>query len=185
MSQAAPPNRSIIIDAFCGVGGNTIAFALSGRWKRVYAIEKDYATLQCAKHNAEIYGVADQITWFHGDCFELLGCDEVQSQNAVSALKTVVEMYGVLFASPPWGGPGYKSDAMFDLEAMQPYSLSRLVEGFEKVTRDMVLFLPGTCDLKQIAARVEEGKKAQVVHYAQNGNGRALCLYLGDWEMIR
>jgi trimethylguanosine synthase len=68
-----PGSKSILIDAFCGVGGNTIAFALSGRWKRVYGIEKDAATLECARRNAEIYGVKDKITWFLGDSFELLG----------------------------------------------------------------------------------------------------------------
>lgn len=88
----------------CGVGGNAIAFALSGRWKRVYAIEKDATTLACAKHNAEIYGVADRITWFHGDCFEVLGLDESKKENAVEALKAIATQYGVIFASPPWGG---------------------------------------------------------------------------------
>lgn len=95
-----PDNKSILIDAFCGVGGNTIAFALSGRWKRVYAIEKDPATLACARRNAEIYGVRDKITWFLGDCFELLGPGE----KAVSGLRELVAEYGIIFASPPWGG---------------------------------------------------------------------------------
>lgn len=104
MAGAAPEQKSIIIDLFCGVGGNTIAFALSGRWKRVYAIEKDAATLACAKHNAEIYGVTDRITFFQGDCFELLGLDGTNQENAVLPLQTVVGTYGVVFASPPWGG---------------------------------------------------------------------------------
>ena len=103
MAEAAPPNRSIIIDAFCGVGGNTIAFALSGKWKRVYAIEKDSKTLECAKHNAEIYGVADKITWFHGDCFEILGAVE-STNNTVTALQAIASTFGVIFGSPPWGG---------------------------------------------------------------------------------
>jgi trimethylguanosine synthase len=101
--EAVPESKSIIIDAFCGVGGNTIAFALSGKWKRVYAIEKDAATLACAKHNAEIYGVSDKITWFHGDCFEILGV--VQKEKVtVDALKAIAGQFGVIFASPPWGG---------------------------------------------------------------------------------
>jgi trimethylguanosine synthase len=104
MSKAAPPNRSIIIDAFCGVGGNTIAFALSGKWKRVYGIEKDAATLACAKHNAEIYGVSDKITWFHGDCFEILGAMDGRTEKTVDALKAIAGQFGVIFASPPWGG---------------------------------------------------------------------------------
>lgn len=102
MAEAAPARRQIVIDAFCGVGGNTIAFALSKKWKRVYAIEKDEATLACAKHNAKIYGVEDQITWFHGDCFEILGM--VESKNTVAELKLIASQFGVLFASPPWGG---------------------------------------------------------------------------------
>lgn len=93
MTAAAPEKKKVVIDAFAGAGGNSIAFALSGRWKRVYAIEKDPAILQCAKHNAKIYGVEDQITWFHGDCFEIL-------KNQLKDLAP----YSVIFASPPWGG---------------------------------------------------------------------------------
>lgn len=93
MAQSAPAGRSILVDAFAGAGGNSIAFALSGRWKRVYAIEKNPAVLQCAKHNAKIYGVADKITWFEGDCFEII-------KNQLKDLAP----YSVLFASPPWGG---------------------------------------------------------------------------------
>ena len=46
IAEAAPAGRPIIFDVMCGVGGNTIAFALSGKWKRVYAIEKHEATLR-------------------------------------------------------------------------------------------------------------------------------------------
>jgi len=93
-----------MLDPFCGAGGNTIAFALSGRWKRVYAIEKDPATLECAMQNARIYGVHDQITWFEGDCFEILGLGNGDKEKEVGVLKSVIEQYGVVFASPPWGG---------------------------------------------------------------------------------
>ena len=99
-ANTTPQSRSIIIDAFCGPGANTIAFALSGRWKRVYAIEKDAATLECARHNAEIYGVKDKITWFLGDCFDLLGT----GGKAVDGLRDLIDQYGVIFGSPPWGG---------------------------------------------------------------------------------
>ncbi|RDW93770.1 RNA methyltransferase [Aspergillus mulundensis] len=93
IARAAPPERKVLVDVFAGAGGNTIAFARSGHWKRVYAIEKDPATLRCAQHNAEVYGVADKITWFQGDCFEIIK----------SQLKDLAP-YSVLFASPPWGG---------------------------------------------------------------------------------
>jgi len=56
-------------------------------------VEKDEATLSCAKHNAEIYGVAKKITWIHGDVFEAL-----QRRLKFVAKKAVI------FGSPPWGG---------------------------------------------------------------------------------
>lgn len=93
IANSAPAGRSILVDAFAGAGGNTIAFAKSGKWKRVYAIEKDPAVLQCAKHNAKVYGVENKITWFEGDCFEIL-------KNQLKDLAP----YSVVFASPPWGG---------------------------------------------------------------------------------
>ena len=93
VSEAAPASKSILIDAFAGAGGNAIAFAKSGRWKQVYAIEKDPKVLACAKHNAQIYGVESLISWFEGDCFEVIKKD----------LKEMAEG-AIVFASPPWGG---------------------------------------------------------------------------------
>lgn len=49
--------------------------------------------LACAKHNAEIYGVANRISWYEGDCFNVL-------KEELSDLHE----YCVVFASPPWGG---------------------------------------------------------------------------------
>jgi RNA cap guanine-N2 methyltransferase len=48
--------------------------------------------------------VADKITWFKGDCFEILGLDESSNEKAVGSLKLVLDKYGVIFVSPPWGG---------------------------------------------------------------------------------
>lgn len=59
----------------------------------MYAIEKDIKALACAKHNAGIYGVQDQISWYEGDCFEIL-------HNELADLSE----HCVIFASPPWGG---------------------------------------------------------------------------------
>jgi trimethylguanosine synthase len=91
ISESAPKNKTIIVDTFAGVGGNAIALARSGRWERVFAIEKDPKTLKCAKHNAEIYGVSSKIFWLNADCFDAI--------NRFSGQDNVV-----VFASPPWGG---------------------------------------------------------------------------------
>lgn len=93
MAENGPESKSILIDTFAGAGGNVIAFAKSNKWRRVYAIEKNPAVLRCAKHNAKIYGVEDKITWFLGDCFDIL-------KNQLKELAP----YSVIFSSPPWGG---------------------------------------------------------------------------------
>ena len=36
----APAERTVLIDAFAGAGGNTIAFARSGRWKQRRMMER-------------------------------------------------------------------------------------------------------------------------------------------------
>lgn len=82
-----------MIDAFAGAGGNAIAFALSGRWKQIFAIEKDPAVLACGKHNAAVYGVAKKIVWINDDCLAVLK----------KRLKSL-GLQAVVFGSPPWGG---------------------------------------------------------------------------------
>ncbi|PYI19929.1 RNA methylase family protein [Aspergillus japonicus CBS 114.51] len=172
MASAAPADKMVLVDAFAGAGGNSIAFALSGRWKRVYAIEKNPAVLQCAKHNAKIYGVADQITWFEGDCFEII-------KNQLMDLAP----YSVLFASPPWGGPGYRSDKVFNLRTMEPYSLAKLYTEYSLFTEHIALYLPRTSDVKQMAKVVKDGQNATVMHYCMEGASKALCVYYGGFNL--
>ncbi|KAJ6003478.1 RNA cap guanine-N2 methyltransferase [Penicillium sp. IBT 35674x] len=172
LANSAPADRSILVDAFAGAGGNTIAFAKSGRWKRVYAIEKNPAVLQCAKHNAKIYGVDDKITWFEGDCFEILK----------KQLKDLAP-YSVIFASPPWGGVGYRSDEVFNLRTMEPYSLTTLYKEYAAFTKNMALYLPRTSDVQQMAKYVPDGRQAMVIHYCVEGHSKALCVFYGDFAI--
>ena len=173
-----------MIDCFAGVGGNAIAFAQSARWKRVYAIEKDSRALACAKHNAEIYGVHDRISWYEGDCFEIL-------RNELADLG----QHSILFASPPWGGkpnllisvryreplmiagPGYRFDAVFNLTKMQPYTLTDLLHAFHHVTEDVVLYLPRTSDIRQLANKSRKGSKTTVMHYCMEGASKVSRTY--------
>lgn len=171
VANACPAEKAILIDCFAGVGGNAIAFALSGRWKRVYAIERDPKILECAIHNAEIYGVHNQISWYQGDCFEVL----------MKELADLVN-HSVIFASPPWGGPGYRSDQVFDLSSMQPYSLNDLLNPFLDLTSEVILYLPRTSDLRQLAARVQGDEKVTVIHYCMEGASKAICAYFGNFD---
>jgi trimethylguanosine synthase len=146
-----------VIDLFGGVGGNSIAFALSSRWSQVIAIEKDASTIACGQRNAEIYGVADQITWINDDCFSYLS----MNSNSIDTSKTVI------FASPPWGGVAYRGEEIFDLNTMQPYSAEMIHSASRGM--DCALYLPRTSDLRQIAKLAPEEKKIDVVQYCVEG----------------
>ncbi|MCJ1395679.1 hypothetical protein MMC18_008565, partial [Xylographa bjoerkii] len=158
LADGTPNEKAILIDAFAGAGGNTIAFALSDRWKRVYAIEKDPQVLACAKHNAEVYGVQNRISWYEGDCFEII-------KNELAEM----EDYAVIFASPPWGGPGYRTDTIFDLSQMQPYTLKELLTPFQQLTGNVALYLPRTSDLRQVTESHGGQGKLTVIHYCMEG----------------
>jgi trimethylguanosine synthase len=93
VAKSAPKSKTVLIDAFGGAGGNVIAFALSGRWSQIFAFEKDPHVLKCAKHNAEIYGVAKKIVWNNTDCMV-----DIPKKFRAHTEKAII------FASPPWGG---------------------------------------------------------------------------------
>merc|ERR1719354_227966 len=79
----------VIVDGFCGVGGNAIQFAFT--CNHVIAIDIDPNKIKLARHNAAVYGVADRIEFIVGDYFQI-----------IKNLKP-----DVVFLSPPWGGPQY------------------------------------------------------------------------------
>lgn len=180
---------SVIIDLFAGAGGNTIQFALSGEWDRVIAVERDAATLACAQHNAEVYEVAEYVTFVHADCFDFLNRlanhpdalgDALNVRlglgdggSAAAALARGVEV----FASPPWGGVGYQHADVFDLEAMEPYSLRRISTACRPMAH--ALFLPRNGDLRQLAGLVPHGaaEKLDVVQYCAKGAAKGLVAY--------
>ena len=59
----------LVVDAFCGVGGNAIQFAKT--CSRVIAIDIDSKKIEMARHNARVYGVEDKIDFIVGDFFDI------------------------------------------------------------------------------------------------------------------
>ena len=59
----------LIVDAFCGVGGNAIQFAKT--CSRVIAIDIDCKKVEMARHNARVYGVEEKIDFIVGDFFNI------------------------------------------------------------------------------------------------------------------
>ena len=68
----------------------------------VIGIDIDASRLALARHNAEVYGVADRIDFLLGDFLQL-----------------APGLHGdVVFLSPPWGGPDYLTAEVFDIRTM-------------------------------------------------------------------
>ncbi|KAM3960755.1 trimethylguanosine synthase 1 [Aphomia sociella] len=115
----------VVLDAFCGAGGNTIQFALT--CKKVIAVDIDPLKIEMAKHNAQVYGVADRIEFIEGDFFELA--------HTLHA--------DMVFLSPPWGGPSYSQNSSYDLETMlEPKPASELLATARKITPNISLYVP-------------------------------------------
>lgn len=170
------PKKRVLIDMFAGAGGNSIAFALSGRWDRIIAIERDASTLACAQNNAECYEIEEgHITWVHGDSFAYLDTLLKRPDTLHPDLRVDVDT-SVVFASPPWGGPGYSTDEVFDLYGMQPYGLNELTGAYQRF--DHALYLPRTSDVRQIAKLAPPGEKIEVVQYCMEGASKAMVAYI-------
>jgi len=181
----------VILDVFCGVGGNSIQFALSPHCERVYAIDNDPMALWCARKNAELYKVVGKITFILGDFFEF--------SKKYSDGEYVLEDAKIdfVFCSPPWGGPSYSSQKVFDVEKMTPHgfrevwgatmAILRTQQGTKATTtigmdaRRAAFYLPRTSDLNQLARYVAElghEAKAEAIHYCCDLRSKAMCLYI-------
>jgi len=120
-----------IVDAFCGVGGNSIQFAMT--CKRVIAIDIDPKKVSMATRNGQLYGVENKIEFIEGDYMEL-----------ASTLKA-----DVVFLSPPWGGPSYLLADLYDLNVMTPngFDIFRVTQS---ITPNIAYFLPRNTDPSQL-----------------------------------
>lgn len=152
----------IIVDAFCGVGGNTIQFALTG--KRVIAIDIDPVKIDLARNNAEVYGIADKVEFICGD-FLLLA----------SHLKA-----DVVFLSPPWGGPDYATAETFDIRTMMSPDGFKIFRLSQKITNNIVYFLPRNADIDQVASLAGPGGQVEIEQNFLNNKLKTITAYFGD-----
>ncbi|PSR71046.1 hypothetical protein PHLCEN_2v13094 [Hermanssonia centrifuga] len=159
-----------ILDAFCGVGGNAIAFA-----KTFIAIDTSPIRLALARHNAAIYGVEDRIEFILGDYISF-----ARSYLTRPSRRRNID---VVFLSPPWGGPEYLtgvqptkptsetdiglqgSDAdrveeqeelhpEFTLSQIQPIHGAELFHISRQITKNIAYFLPRNTNLNEISSLV-------------------------------
>ncbi|KAI7879631.1 S-adenosyl-L-methionine-dependent methyltransferase [Lichtheimia hyalospora FSU 10163] len=151
----------VVIDAFCGCGGNAIQFALT--CERVIAIDIDPVKLHCARNNARIYGVEDRIEFIQGSFFEL-----------APSLKA-----DVVFLSPPWGGPSYLGADKFDLISVIPGNGQNIFDLARKITPNIAYFLPRNTDPQQLARLAGQGGVCEIEKNYLKGRFKAITAYYG------
>lgn len=153
----------LIIDAFCGAGGNAIQFAFT--CERVIAIDIDPLKLEMARHNAQVYGVADRIEFICGDFVKL--SPSLQAD--------------VVFLSPPWGGPEYLQAGVFDLEScMAPLGGSNLYHIAKGITENVAMYLPRNINTDQLAVLAGPGGQVEIEQNFLDKKLVAVTAYYGE-----
>ncbi|XP_064549434.1 trimethylguanosine synthase [Drosophila montana] len=155
----------VVVDAFCGCGGNAIQFA--NTCSRVIAIDIDANKLAMAKQNARIYGVSHKIEFIHADFLQFARATRLRPD--------------VVFLSPPWGGPDYLKQATFDIEQhLLPLGATRLMQHARRLTDNIGFFLPRNSNIQQVIALSHIGQQCEVEHNYLDTRLVAITAYYGD-----
>jgi len=154
---------SIIVDGFCGAGGNSIQFAM--KCTRVIAVDIDPRKVELARHNAKVYGVEDKIEFIVGDFFKV-----------VPGL-----VADVIFLSPPWGGPQYTQRNVYNLQ-----TLGGTMDGLEafkvaeKISKNIAYYVPRNTNVYQLAVLAGQYGKVEVEQQFINKKLKTVTAYFGD-----
>lgn len=163
----------VVLDAFCGVGGNTIAFARNHS-VRVVACDDDLSRLKLAANNAAIYGVSHAIDFVQGDTLASFKRMALLTRNG-----SFEDEYHMIFLSPPWGGPEYLSVQNFDLRAVfvSGKNFVELLQLALEITENVMIFLPRNSDLQPLTDAV--GVPFEVEQNYLNGKLKSISVYFG------
>lgn len=120
------------------------------------------------QHNAKIYGVLHNVS--------------VVKDDFLNFCNTSAQV-DVVFASPPWGGPCYLNDNLYDINKITP-SITEIIISSAKISKNLILYLPKTLNPIDIyTAVLETGlefKKIEFQVYYIGKNVKAIGCMFGD-----
>lgn len=144
------------------------------KYSTVIALDTSATRLALARHNAQIYGVADRIEFILTDYLSFAKSYSSLPHSSTVRNSPITRKIDVVFLSPPWGGPSYLSGSVDDLSsqnitALTPeappdehpsYSLSSIqpIHGAQlfnvtrKITKNVAYYLPRNTRLDEIGA---------------------------------
>ena len=155
----------------------------------VIALDINPTRLALARHNAQIYGVADRIEFILADFVSF-------AKTLASTGPTSKRKIDVVFLSPPWGGPEYLSGTStddqqdsvpsdqhpeFNLSSIQPIHGAGLFKLSRRITKNIAYFLPRNTNLAEISALLpeEENERVEVEEEWMGSKLKALTCYFG------
>jgi trimethylguanosine synthase len=166
----------IVVDAFGGVGGNAIQLALAGC--HVIVVELSRPRAEIIKNNIYVYGVEDSV--------DILCGDVIQLAPALLGAQAVL-------LSPPWGGPEYSKDSIFDVQHMggAPHlGFDILLDmAFDKMKSSSAIFwLPRNSNKEQLGMHILKSANTPPKYKNEchielatiNGVEKAITVYVGD-----
>jgi trimethylguanosine synthase len=130
---------NVVIDAFCGVGGNCIQFA---RNYKVIAVDIDKEKVECAEHNAKIYAVSDHIEFVNSDFLQV--AHQYKADVVFLAPDTQVHASG------------------FDLFRDMSPPVRDTLQAALRCADHLMLYLPPNFDPDQLAQLVNETEALEV-----------------------
>lgn len=158
----------LLIDGFCGAGGNTIQFGeyIKENPKKtapfIFAIDKSMTKIHMAHHNSKIYNVNRYIEFIIGDYFSIAKHFRADC----------------VFLSPPWGGPSYSEREVYHLEEIQPIGGKELYQYTKtNITNNIILQLPKNTNQKQL---IELADQVEIEYNYINDKVKMMTCYYGD-----
>ncbi|XP_065321911.1 trimethylguanosine synthase-like isoform X2 [Gordionus sp. m RMFG-2023] len=161
---------TVILDAFCGSGGNLIQFVLNGA--KVLAVDNQASKLALAQHNLSIYlnsQSSPTVTTYKQADFILADFESVINRFRQNSLPNhdrkrnsshrsstdywsdIRESVDAIFLDPPWGGVHYERSLAFDLDVLN-FNLAAIYRQSLRVTPNVVFKFPRNSNICQLTA---------------------------------
>ena len=157
------------------------------------ALDISPTRLALARHNAEIYGVADRIEFILADFLSFARTlrPDGKGSRTTDYPESATRKIDVVFLSPPWGGPSYLAGSAvpgaaadedeataavkqpeFCLDAVAPIHGRELVNIARRISRNVAYFLPRNTRLEEIAALLPPPVSSSLSTPAKTGKKR-------------
>ncbi|KAF0771905.1 Uncharacterized protein FWK35_00003162 [Aphis craccivora] len=158
--------NNVVLDPFCGAGGSIIQLAMICK----KAVDIDPNKIKMARHNAEIYGVADKIEFLVGDIFSIY-----------PTLKA-----DVVFMSPPWGGPAYSLNKCYSIKTMcndhhvgGGFAIFDIVK---TIAPNIAFHMPKNTNILECVLLAKDFGKVEIQQNVINGKLNSLTAFFGNFN---